>query len=548
MKNLLRAAGLLLGSLLAGLAARAQAPNWQTAFLAGGNAYSQITSAATADNGDVYVTGTFSNATITLGSITLTNTVTSGSTLGFSRDVFVARWSAADQRFVWARPMGGATDADRAIGIAVSGSYVYVVASLAAGSLAGVNNLTGDYLIRLSTTGAVNWLRPLFFNASALAVRGTSLYVAGYFTGTAALTGASGIVLTSAGAADIVVVKIIDGPVGSNFGWALQAGGPAQDMPTSLAVSGNALYLGAYCAADAAFGTGQALHTRGGLARLTDAGGTASVSWVLPMADSYLASLAVGSRGVYASGRLTGTATWGNITLTGASGGSNYLARVADQGSAASLDWAQLVVASAAGSQEGHTVVAQGTDVYLAGQLGAAYRFGGTTLTPDSGPTLFVTHLSDAGSAPAYTWAVPATAFYSVYQPALALQGNALYLAGMVAGPVNFGEINLPASGGPVAYLASLNLAGVLAARPAGSLPGLGLYPNPARGTATVRVPAGAAPASLTLLDALGRVAGTYAAPAGQDYPLSLAGLAPGVYALQVRVGGGLATQKLVVE
>jgi len=63
-----------------------------------------------------------------------------------------------------------------------------------------------------------------------------------------------------------------------------------------------------------------------------------------------------------------------------------------------------------------------------------------------------------------------------------------------------------------------------------------------------VRIPASASPATLTLLDALGRAVRSQAAPAGADYPLDLAGLAPGVYALHVRVGEAQITQRLVVE
>lgn len=54
--------------------------------------------------------------------------------------------------------------------------------------------------------------------------------------------------------------------------------------------------------------------------------------------------------------------------------------------------------------------------------------------------------------------------------------------------------------------------------------------------------------ATLTLLDALGRAGHVGTAPAGQDYPLALTGLAPGVYALRVQTAVGEATRQLVVE
>ncbi len=92
-----------------------------------------------------------------------------------------------------------------------------------------------------------------------------------------------------------------------------------------------------------------------------------------------------------------------------------------------------------------------------------------------------------------------------------------------------------------------------LAAAPALTAATLGLYPNPARRTATVRLPAvpGAAQATLILTDALGRTVQrrTLALPAtGTRAELDLTGLTPGVYALCVVAGGQAAVRRLVVE
>ncbi|MGI4871018.1 MAG: hypothetical protein ACRYFX_07550 [Janthinobacterium lividum] len=50
------------------------------------------------------------------------------------------------------------------------------------------------------------------------------------------------------------------------------------------------------------------------------------------------------------------------------------------------------------------------------------------------------------------------------------------------------------------------------------------------------RMPTGPA-ATLTPLDALGRVVRRATAPGGQDYSLALTSLVPGMYALRVRAG-----------
>jgi len=82
---------------------------------------------------------------------------------------------------------------------------------------------------------------------------------------------------------------------------------------------------------------------------------------------------------------------------------------------------------------------------------------------------------------------------------------------------------------------------------------GLGLYPNPAHGSAQVSLPAvpGASQATLTLVDALGRVVRRQSvglSAAGALTAIDLSSLAPGVYALRTQAGAETAVRRLVVE
>ena len=70
------------------------------------------------------------------------------------------------------------------------------------------------------------------------------------------------------------------------------------------------------------------------------------------------------------------------------------------------------------------------------------------------------------------------------------------------------------------------------------------LFPNPAHGAATLRLPATAPRQPLTLHDALGRVVRRYPAPAGPDAVLDLRGLPAGTYVVRC----GALSQRLVVE
>ena len=74
--------------------------------------------------------------------------------------------------------------------------------------------------------------------------------------------------------------------------------------------------------------------------------------------------------------------------------------------------------------------------------------------------------------------------------------------------------------------------------------PAAQLFPNPAHGTATLRLPAGAARQPLLLRDALGRLVRQYPAPAGAEAVLDLRGLPAGVYLVRC----GELSQRLVVE
>ena len=83
-----------------------------------------------------------------------------------------------------------------------------------------------------------------------------------------------------------------------------------------------------------------------------------------------------------------------------------------------------------------------------------------------------------------------------------------------------------------------------LATTAAKATPAAQLFPNPAYGAATLRLPVGAPRLPLTLADALGRVVRRYPAPATAEADLDLRGLPAGAYVLRC----GDLSQRLVVE
>ncbi|MFD2720828.1 hypothetical protein ACFST9_19055 [Hymenobacter monticola] len=83
-----------------------------------------------------------------------------------------------------------------------------------------------------------------------------------------------------------------------------------------------------------------------------------------------------------------------------------------------------------------------------------------------------------------------------------------------------------------------------LAIKAAQAAPAAQLFPNPAHGTATLRLPAGAPRLPLTLLDAQGRTVRRYPAPASAEAVLDLSGLPAGSYVVRC----GEYVQRLEVE
>ncbi|MBO2012608.1 DUF4394 domain-containing protein [Hymenobacter negativus] len=93
----------------------------------------------------------------------------------------------------------------------------------------------------------------------------------------------------------------------------------------------------------------------------------------------------------------------------------------------------------------------------------------------------------------------------------------------------------------------------VLANAPAALAQLASLYPNPAHGAATLRLPLalrGSQATAVSLVDNLGRTVQRHTLPAGagEALELPLAGLAPGVYSVLARTPAGIVAKRLVVQ
>lgn len=550
---------LLLAAAVTPAIATAQAPAWQTAIVVGSGTRS-VAATATDAAGNVYVAGHFSGS-ISVGGSSLSS---AGGT-----DAFVAKWSPAAGAFVWAMRAGG-PGPDAATALAVAGSNVYVVGSFSRTANFGSTSLTSAtragglnvFVTKLADAGSSAsfvWaqrgggsystlvgVEPQD-RATAVAVAGAAVYVGGQFTGYDAGFGSTR--LGNAGFySNLFVARLTDAGSSAAFDWAVGGGGDsgAEDRVTALAVNGTSVYAaGVFNSSSAWFGFQLNLPKAGTtdmfVVKLTDSGSRGDFVWarqtggtgLTPIASAAYA-LAVNGSSVYVAGNFSGSAVYfGSTGLSGTQ--ATFVAKLVDAGPGSSFSWAT-VLNDYAGYAAVAPLAVLGRYVYVAGSFGGSARFGPVALTSAGYSDVYVARLDDGGSAGAVRWVLPA-GMPRGQGEALALTVDArarVSVSGTATPlPFTFGSLSLAGSSGPATYLASFTDVAALAA--SSSLPVEGhsccpvVYPNPARGAATVVWPAGVAPAPLVLFDALGRSVRTFpAAPV-----LILQGLAPGSYWLR---------------
>ncbi|GAB3860966.1 hypothetical protein GCM10028822_39720 [Hymenobacter terrigena] len=557
-------------------------PAWQTLTGATTSLNSNSISVTTPDaSGNVYVSGGFYGQ-LTLGSFVLT-----GAT---NRPLpFIAKWNPATNTYLWAQALSAYNASVAAV--AVSGSSVYLAGSYF--DLATFGNTTLStpggrdvFVAKLTDAGtsasfdwAVGGGGPGFDFISALAVQGTSLYVAGSFgesnpRGRTYNATFGSYTLASAGLSDAFVAKLTDAGNTASYTWAVRAGGNDSEGISSLAVNGTNLYVGGtFYSNDAAFGTttlrnpltyGQ-IFSDAFVAKLTDAGGTASFVWAQQIggiSTDGLSALVAQGPNIYVAGTYVNSANFGTLSVGSATayGGDNaFVAKLLDGGMASSFVWVQPISTASNGSINAPALAVSGRNLYVAGSAYTGARFGNATLRT-VGNTLdcYLAKIVDSGSTSNFAWVQQGGGSTNYDQAlTLALSDSRVLLGGYLQYGADFGQLNVNNVSSPNTYsfLASLTDVTLLAAQVPTGAPraALALYPNPAHATATVQLPpaATATTSVLTLSDALGRLhrTQTVAVPAaGRLLDLDLTGLAPGMYVVRLVGAGTARTQRLVVE
>jgi hypothetical protein len=322
--------------------------------------------------------------------------------------------------------------------------------TLLLGSTATVQAQTPSWQTALASTNAANGT---FTPKATAADASGNVYVTGLFSGQVML---GSTMLSSRGSNDVFVAKW-DGNAG-NWSWALAGGGNSSDQANGVAVDGSSVYVtGSFFNTSGnanlvSFGStlngvSSTAATDAFVAKITDAGSSASWSWALAGGGSnndQANGVAVSGGGVYVTGSFINTSLNANsvsfgTVLNGTSSGPSidaFVAKVADGGSAGSWVWA--LAGGGTTTDQGNAIAVNGSEVYVAGSFvnnsanGNAVKFG-TTLNGMNGTAstdVFVAKVTDGGSAGAWTWAL-AGGGNSFDQPlGLALNGSSVYVTG----------------------------------------------------------------------------------------------------------------------
>jgi hypothetical protein len=207
-------------------------------------------------NGNVYVSGTFSDGNITFGSVTLTNT-----SFIFD-DIFLVKYDNSGN-VIWAKSAGGNSD-DYVTGLrtdANGNSYLTGYSNSASMTFSSVtfpSTVSGYeiFVAEYDNAGNVIWAKGDGVTASlykpAIDIDGSgNCYITGYFNGTSATFGTT--TLTNAGINDIFIVKYNNA---GNVVWAKRAGGTDFDEGHSIStdVNGNS-YITGFFRGTITFGT-----------------------------------------------------------------------------------------------------------------------------------------------------------------------------------------------------------------------------------------------------------------------------------------------------
>ncbi|GEM_PF-1858404 len=438
-------------------AAVAQTPSWRVAIAGSttqtAGSVSQTLATTVDASGNVFVTGYFTGS-VTFGNTTITSSGNNSFVPAGSNDIFVAKWvpgnGTGTGSWAWAVKGGGNAD-DKGLGIAVSGTKVYVTGYITNATNNFSNavfentivygtskNATADLVLVCytdnTTSATLNWTQ-VGGGAGAdqgqgVAVSGTNVYVAGFITND--ISNANAVVFGNSGkqndvtavaqygasttsSSDLVVAKYTDNSTSATLGWTQVGGGTGADVGQAIAAGSNGVYVTGYLSND----------------------------------NADAAVVRFGGAGTAA----------GTVQQNGAASPTSsdlVLAKYTDNGPTATLGWTQ--VGGGTGADQGLGLVVNGTTAYVSGYLtnsfadAQAVRFGGSGTTAGtarqygasttSSADLLVARYTDNGASATSDWTQVGGGSGADQGLAIAASGSSVYVTGYTTNDNAAGNTN----------------------------------------------------------------------------------------------------------
>jgi hypothetical protein len=264
------------------------------------------------------------------------------------------------------------------------------------------------YIFKLTDDGSTctfDWTQSLVGVSypTALAVQGTTVYVTGYFGST---LGVGSSRLTAANYYDVFVAKLLDQGPSSSWTWATQAGSSSHTQATAIAVSGSGVYLTGYFYDTARFGA-TSVSSAGGsdifVAKLTDAGPSASFTWAIGAGGADIDeanAITLGNSALYVSGAIgSPAARFGPTSLTHTTNNyfsrDGFVAKLTNLEESPTFAWAKAIGGN--GNDAIYGLAVSELSLFAAGYISPAASFDTFSIPASAGMQIgFLASLTDA--------------------------------------------------------------------------------------------------------------------------------------------------------
>ena len=231
-------------------------------------------------------------------------------------------------------------------------------------------------------------------------------------------------------------------PATGNWAWAVDIASGQSVYVSSVVVEGSNVYIAGSFSGSATFGNTTLTTTANArcyVAKLVDAGSSATFGWVQDFggaAYEYLLQLAVQGSNLYLVGDLhSPTVSFGATTVTNPVYSTGYVAKLVDAGATAGFAWVRTAASTSLSRLS--KVVVHGADVYVAGYFAGTVTLGAAALSSSNSNDVdvVVAKLADSGAGAAFVWARQAGGTGTDRVGALAVAGSSVYVAGDADSP-----------------------------------------------------------------------------------------------------------------